>query len=69
MKVLLTDRAVRALKPAPPGKRNMIWDTAVPSFGIRVTDKGSASFIRHAPLEGRPAGSPDNRHSVEGAST
>jgi integrase len=38
-KVLLTDRALRALKPAPAGKRLDIMDAVVPGFGVRVTDK------------------------------
>lgn len=44
MKTLLTDRALRGLKPAPAGKRTVIWDSAVPSFCVRVTDTGAASF-------------------------
>jgi len=45
MKTMLTDRALRAMKPAPPGTRKMVWDAAVPSFGVRVTDKGKLTFI------------------------
>ena len=44
MKTLLTDRTLRGLKPAPAGKRSVIWDTAVPGLCVRVTDKGAASF-------------------------
>jgi integrase len=44
MKTLITDRTLRGLKAAPPGKRIVIWDTAVPGLCVRVTDKGSASF-------------------------
>ena len=44
MKTLLTDRTLRGLKPAPAGKRAVIWDTAVPGLSVRVTDKGAASF-------------------------
>jgi integrase len=43
-KVLITDRALRGLKPAPAGKRTVIWDSAVPGLCVRVTDKGAASF-------------------------
>src|SRR5450631_1172436 len=52
MKEVLTDRRLLALKPAPAGKRVMIWDAAVPSFGVRITDKGSASFIIMRRLDG-----------------
>jgi integrase len=41
----LTDRTLKALKPAPIGKRYTVWDALLPSFGIRVTDKGSKTFI------------------------
>jgi integrase len=40
------------LKPAPKGKRDVVWDGALPSFGVRVTDKGSVSFF----VMRRPAG-------------
>jgi integrase len=41
----LTDRAVKALKPAAPGKRYDIMDAVVPALGIRVTDRGYRSFF------------------------
>ena len=41
MKTMLTDRALRAMKPASPGTRKMVWDAAVPSFGVRVSEHGS----------------------------
>jgi integrase len=44
MKILITDRILRGLKPAPAGKRTVIWDTAVPGLCVRVTDKGATSF-------------------------
>jgi integrase len=40
----LNDRSIKALKPAKPGQRYTRWDAIVPSFGIRVTDKGTKSF-------------------------
>ncbi|PNG25697.1 site-specific integrase [Methylocella silvestris] len=52
MKENLTDRRLRALQPAPAGTRIMIWDATVPSFGVRVTDKGSATFIVMRRLKG-----------------
>jgi integrase len=36
---VLTDRTLKALKPAPPGKRRDVMDAVVPGFGVRVTDK------------------------------
>jgi integrase len=44
MKTLITDRLLRGLKPAPAGKRTVVWDSAVPGLCVRVTDKGTASF-------------------------
>src|SRR5262249_41002497 len=44
-KKTLTDRALKALKPAAPGKRNETWDAVVPGFGVRVTDTGAKSFV------------------------
>lgn len=40
-----SDRMLRALKPAEPGKRYVHWDAAVPGLGIRVTDKVLADRI------------------------
>jgi integrase len=43
-----TDRFLKAIKPAPAGKRVLHWDAQVPGFGVRVTDKaapGSGSFV------------------------
>ena len=54
MKHLLTDRLMRALKPAPEGKRLVIWDAALPSFGVRVTDTGKASFFIMRRANGDP---------------
>jgi hypothetical protein len=44
-KKTLTDRALRALKPAAPGKRYMITDAIVPGLAVRVTDKGQRTFV------------------------
>lgn len=41
----LTDRGIRALKPAAAGKRPIIWDAQVSGFGVRVTDRGHKSFV------------------------
>jgi hypothetical protein len=53
MKTILTDRALKATKPAAPGTRTMLWDAAVPSFGVRVTDKGKLTFIVMRRLNGK----------------
>lgn len=52
MKTLITDRTLRGLKPAPAGKRTVIWDTVVPGLCVRVTDKGAASFSVMRRLKG-----------------
>src|SRR5262245_15602185 len=41
----LTDRAIRSLRPAPRGKRHLVWDAVVPGLALRVTDKGTKSFV------------------------
>jgi integrase len=41
----LTDRAIRALKAAKPGKRYIEPDAQVRGFGVRVTDSGHKSFV------------------------
>jgi integrase len=45
MRKTLTDRTLKALRPAPAGKRYTVWDGIVPNFGARVTDKGHISFV------------------------
>ena len=54
MKTILTDRALRALKPAPAGKRITFWDAALAGFGVRVTDRGVISFHVMRRLPGKP---------------
>ena len=44
-KKALTDRAIRALKPASTGKRLLVWDAQVPGLGVRVTDTGQKTFV------------------------
>lgn len=43
--MVLTPRALDALKPAPAGKRYVVWDAMAPHLGVRVTESGSRSFI------------------------
>ncbi|MGB7974816.1 MAG: Arm DNA-binding domain-containing protein [Roseiarcus sp.] len=40
-----TDRYLRSLKPAEPGKRYIKYDAQVPRFGIRVTEHSRADDI------------------------
>ena len=54
MKTILTDKALRALKPAPAGKRVTVWDAALAGFGVRVTDRGVISFHVMRRLPGKP---------------
>jgi integrase len=51
---LLTDNGVKALKPAPSGKRYVVYDTLTPPFGVRVSDKGRKSFIVYRRRAGEP---------------
>jgi integrase len=44
-KQVLTDRRLRSLKPAAPGKRYIEWDAVVPGLGVRVTDKRTLTFV------------------------
>ena len=44
-KKALTDRGIRALKPAQAGKRQLVWDAQVPGLGVRVTDTGTKTFV------------------------
>ena len=53
MRKTLTDRTLKALRPAPAGKRYTIWDGIVPSFGLRITDKGHRTFIIMKRLHGK----------------
>lgn len=49
----LTDRTLKALKPAPAGQRYEVMDADVRGLGIRVTEKGQRTFV----LVARYAGS------------
>src|SRR5262249_33512012 len=48
----LTDRGIAALKPAPSGKRTLIWDALVPGLAVRVTGKGAKAFVLVARFPG-----------------
>jgi integrase len=49
---VLNDPGLKALKPAPAGKRYDVMDGVVPGFGVRVTDKGQRTFILVARYSG-----------------
>lgn len=51
---MLTERAVKALQPAPQGRRYEIMDAAVPGFGVRVTDRGRRSYFLLTRYPGSP---------------
>jgi integrase len=40
----LTDRYLKSLPPAEPGRRPIYWDSSLPGFCVRITDKGRKSF-------------------------
>lgn len=48
----LTDRTLKALKPAPAGKLYDVWDTGFPGFGVRVSDTGRKTFVLAARFNG-----------------
>jgi integrase len=52
----LTDKRIAHTKPAPVGKRLTVWDSQVPGLGLRVTDKGTKSFVVMRRIKG--AGTP-----------
>jgi integrase len=43
-KTALTDRSLKALRPAPDGARVVVWDALMPSMAVRVSSKGKRSF-------------------------
>jgi len=54
-RIELTDRWLRNVEPAAPGKRDTRWDVAVPGLGVRITDKRAVSFFIMKRIAGRPA--------------
>jgi integrase len=52
MRRKFSDRFLKSLKPAAAGKRDTFWDAIIPSFGVRVTDKGRISYF----VQRRPRG-------------
>jgi integrase len=43
-KVALTDRSLKALRPAPDGRRGTVWDALMPGMAVLVSGKGKRSF-------------------------
>lgn len=50
---VLTDKQIEKAKPAPPGKRAMLWDAIAPALALRLTDRGHKSFVVHRRVNGR----------------
>jgi integrase len=46
---------VKALRPAPAGKRYTLMEAETPGFGVRVTDSGHAAFIYGDRFPNKPA--------------
>ena len=66
----LTDRALKALRPAAPGTRFEIADSDAPGLAIRVTDKGAKTFVlrfRAARARGPDPKNPLQRTGIETA--
>jgi Arm DNA-binding domain len=54
----LTDRAIATAKPAPAGKRRLLWDAMVPGLALRVTDTGKRTFVLVTRYPGSPHPAP-----------
>src|SRR5262245_13356194 len=52
-KRIFTDRSLKALGAAAPGKRLMVWDGLLPGFGMRITSNNVKSFVVLARLAGK----------------
>ena len=67
-KKILTDRLLKAVKPAQAGQRYVIWDATVPGFGVRVTDrpnaKGRAASISFIVMRRLPGQKQPIRHTI-----
>ena len=48
----LTDRTLRSLK-SPVSGQTEIWDSKIPGFGVRVSSRGTKSFVLVYRLGGR----------------
>ena len=52
-RVVLTDKKVRALRAAKKGERYDVIDALMPGLLVRVTDKGSKTFMLRARFPGK----------------
>src|SRR5262249_56809328 len=52
MRRVLNDRIIKGLKPAKLGQRYDVMDAVLPGLGVRVTDKGTRSFVLVARFPG-----------------
>jgi integrase len=53
-RAVFTDRYLKSLKSADPGRRVVHWDVAKPGFGCRITDRGVVSFFVMRRMHGKP---------------
>ena len=45
-KHVLTDRVVKSLRPEPGQRRQrVVWDAALPNFGVRISGQGKRQFV------------------------
>jgi integrase len=51
-RIMLTDKFISNMKPAPKGKRTFAYDSVVPHLCVRVTDKGAKSFMTRKRMAG-----------------
>jgi integrase len=63
----LTDRALKALKPANVGKHYDVMDTVVPAFGVRVSETGRRTFVLVARYPGSPMSATGKRNPTRRA--
>jgi integrase len=55
-KTALTDRSLKALKPASDGRRQIVWDSLMPGMAVRVSALGKRSFyaVKRRPGDVQP---------------
>ena len=52
-RAVLTELAVRRMHRPATG-RLVVWDAALPGFGVRITENGKRSWVLTTRLHGRP---------------
>ncbi len=63
-RTVLSDRAIKALRKPPPGRRMELLDAVVPGLGIRITDRGVKSFFLRARFPGASARNHPTRRTL-----